>query len=440
MYRINPFVRIYERENVKALFNTVNLNTLYISREMYDKVIAEPTAQMIEEKFLVPPDFDTVEYFKENMPKSKDNDIRITYFLLTSVCNFKCKYCYVENRIEKHDNAFMTIEIAEKGIQLLKRNIKNDKKTTIIFYGGEPFLNFEVLKYVVERTKELGMKLEYKVITNGSIMNDEIANFIKENRIIVGVSIDGLESTNDEMRIDLNDEGTFKKINSTISTFSENGIIFGISCTISKHNMNKMDEILSIMEQYNIKGMGYNLPAENGKITFTDEEKQEIVKNLIKVEDTIFEKRIFEDRVINRRLKAFVEKKVLYKDCAGYGHQIGITPTGKVGVCHGLWPDEINQKENVYFDIDVNYTGLVNEHPIWIEWFNRTPFNMPQCWNCEAKGLCGGGCAQKPFLRTGSIWDVDTDICILMKEAVPWTIWKYFDVKVKSEFEKLKTV
>ena len=156
----------------------------------------------------------------------------------------------------------------------------------------------------------------------------------------------------------------------------------------------------------------------------------------MKVEDIMVEKRIYEDRVINRRLKAFVEKKVLYKDCAGYGHQIDITPTGKVGVCHGLWPDEINQDENVYYDIDVNYTGLVKEHPIWQEWYSRTPFNMPQCWNCEAISLCGGGCAQKSFLRTGSIWNKDTDICILMKETVPWTIWKYFDIKEKPEFDK----
>lgn len=155
---------------------------------------------------------------------------------------------------------------------------------------------------------------------------------------------------------------------------------------------------------------------------------------MLKTEDVIFEKRIFEDRVINRRLKSFVEKKIWIKDCGGYGHQIAITPKGEVGVCHGLWPDEINKKENIYYDIDVNYTGQVKEHPIWQEWYNRTPFNMPQCWNCEAISLCGGGCAQKSFLRTGSIWNIDSDICILMKEVVPWIIWKYFDVKVNNKF------
>ncbi len=434
MYRINPFIHIYERENVKALFNTLNLKTLYASQEIYDKILTEPTEQLLEENFLVSPDFNALGYFNENSPKQTDNSISVAYFLLTSACNFKCKYCFVESRIEKHDNTFMSNETAEKGIQLLNRNVEKEYTTTIIFYGGEPFLNFDVMKYIVNRTQELGMNVKYNVVSNGSIMNTEIIDFIKKHKLEIGISIDGLENTNDEMRIDSNNNGTYNKIISTISELSQNEINFGVSCTISKHNIDKIDEIVSILEQYNIKGMGYNLPAENGNIIVSEVEKQVIVKNLLKAEDIIFEKRIFEERVINRRLKSFVEKKKWIKDCAGYGHQIAITPKGQVGVCHGLWPDEINQKENTYYELDVNYEGKITEHPIWQEWFNRTPFNMPQCWNCEAISLCGGGCAKNSFLRTGSIWYIDTDICILMKDVVPWLIWKYFDVRVKNEF------
>ncbi|GHT28703.1 hypothetical protein AGMMS49574_03540 [Bacteroidia bacterium] len=434
MYRINPFIRIYEHEKVKALFNTLNLKTLYISQEMYEKILREPDKQLLEEKFVVNPNFNALDYFNECYPRQNDNSISVAYFLLTSICNFKCKYCFVESRIEKHDNALMSKETAEKGIQLLKRNVNQDNQTTIIFYGGEPFLNFEVMKYVVNRTLQLKMNVKFNVVTNGSIINQEIIDFIKENRMEVGISLDGTEKTNDQMRIDNNNKGTYKKIVSTISELHKNGINHGISCTISTHNLGKLDEIIPILEQFNIRGMGYNLPAENGNIVISEDEKQAMVKNLLEAEDIIFEKRIFEDRVINRRLKSFVEKKKWIKDCAGYGHQIAITPKGQVGICHGLWPDEINQKENTYYEFDVNYDGKITDHPIWQEWFNRTPFNMPQCWNCEAISLCGGGCAKNSFLRTGNIWNIDEDICILMKKVVPWIIWKYFDVKVKSEF------
>jgi uncharacterized protein len=433
MYRINPFVRVYERENVKALFNVLTLNTLYVSQEIYDKILIEPNEQLIEDMFIVPPTFNALDYCNENFPQ-QDNGICIAYFLLTSVCNFRCKYCFVESRIEKHDNTFMTKEIAENGIQLLNRNVDKKNETTIIFYGGEPFLNFDVMKYIVNRIRELEMNVKFNVVSNGSIMNAEIIDFIKSNKIEIGISLDGVESTNDQLRVDSSNKGTFNKIVSTIAALSQSGINLGISCTISTHNMEKLDEIIPILEQYNIRGFGYNMPADNGNIVISKTEKQVIVKNLLKAEDIIFDKRIFEDRIINRRVKAFVEKMKWIKDCAGYGHQIAITPIGQVGVCHGLWPDEINQKDNTYYDIDVNYAGKVTEHPVWQEWFMRTPFNMPQCWNCEAISLCGGGCAKNAYLRSGSIWNIDEDICILMKEVVPWVIWKYFDVKVKPVF------
>ena len=152
---------------------------------------------------------------------------------------------------------------------------------------------------------------------------------------------------------------------------------------------------------------------------------------MLRAEEEAFQKRILEDRIINRRLKAFVEKKNWTRDCAGYRNQIVIAPDGKVGVCHGLWPDYLNASENSYFDLDVSYNGKIVDHPVWMEWSSRTPLNMPVCWTCAGIGLCGGGCAKNSLLRKGSIWEVDDGICLLMEESVPWIIWKYYDHKVK---------
>ena len=134
------------------------------------------------------------------------------------------------------------------------------------------------------------------------------------------------------------------------------------------------------------------------------------------------------DKVVDRRLRSFIEKKIWLRDCAAYGQQVVILPNGKIGVCHGLWPDEENSSQKSYFDIDVDYSGLLSEHPIWKEWGTRTTFNMPSCWGCFAISLCGGGCAKNSPIKYGSIWEPDKDICILMKEVVPWIIWTYYDI------------
>ncbi len=434
MYRINPFVHVFERNN--ALFNALTLKTIYMSDDIYCNLLLDVDETLLKDEFIVPSDFNSLEYFNRQCPHQKDRDISVAYFLLTSICNFRCKYCFVETRIEKQQNTIMTEDIAEKGLQLLMRNINLEKELSIVFYGGEPLINFKVIKYIVNRTKELGIIAKFIIVSNGSICTQEIIDFMRENQFEIGISLDGLQDTNDTMRIDEANKGTFSKIESTISSLVDNGLRTSISCTISKHNMDFPEEIISVLEKYQIKGFGYNTPTDNENVFFSTDEKKAMVANLMKAEDIIFDKRIIEDRIINRRMKAFVEKRKWIKDCAGYGHQIAITPNGQVGVCHGLWPDEINQKDQTYYDLTVDYEGRIIDHPSWKEWFMRTPFNMPQCWNCEAISLCGGGCAKNSFIRSGTIWEVDEDICILMKEVTPWVIWKYYDVKVKPHFNK----
>ena len=431
MYRLNPFVHIFERDNIKALFNSLTLSTVYITSDKYENIVNKPSKELIDNDFFVPVDFKPIDtFYKFIKSKENDNNINIAYFLITSQCNFDCKYCFVESRFKENENAYMTEDIASKAIQLIKRNTD---KIKIIFYGGEPLLNFELIKFVVEEAKKNKIKVAYSLISNGGIINDEIISFLKENKFSISISLDGMADANDKVRVKHNNEGTFDSIISTIEKLKKHNVNFGISCTISPHNMNTPDEILQILDKYKIKRIGYNLLTENDNISLSRDENLLMVKNILKAEDIILEKGLIEDKVIRRKLIPFIEKKNWTQDCAGYGNQIVITPKGEVGTCHGLWPDLVNKEIKTYFDIDVNYTGKISEHPTWKEWNERLPLNMPKCWSCFGIGLCGGGCAKNSLLRKNDIWEIDEDICDLTKESVPWVVWKYYDIKVKDK-------
>lgn len=431
MYKINPFVYIFRRNNIVALFNSITLSTVYVTEGTYEKILLSPPKDMIEDSFFVEGNFDTIRYLKEYVQKiNKKNELGIAYFLVTSQCNYKCEYCFIETRFNNPQNTFMSKEIASKGIQLIKRNTN---KIKIIFYGGEPLLNYEVIKYIVDESVKNNLETNYSIITNGSIINEDIIKFLKDYHISLSISMDGLKETNDKARKYKNNKGTFDKIKETLKILKNENVPFGISCTLSPYNMNKPEEILDILDEFDIKGFGYNILSENKNIKINENDNIKMVKNLILAEDIIYGKKIIEDRIINRKLRPFVEKKNWLRDCAGYGYQIVITPNGKVGTCHGLWPDLLNEQTKNYFDIDVNYQGKIIDHPTWKEWSYRIPFNIPQCWSCFGIGLCGGGCAKNSLLRKGSIWEIDDDICILTKESVPWVIWKYYDEKVKSK-------
>ncbi len=431
IYKLNPFVREYTRGDITALFNALTLDTVYLNSIEYKQCLDSPDTILLDKSIVVPCDFNAQEYFYNNTPDMEQPNLNVAYFLLTSSCNFRCKYCFVETRMDKKTETIMSEDTARKGLELLKRNVA-DTSVSIVFYGGEPLLKFDLIRFIVEKAKHIGLNANYVIVTNGSIMSDEIAEFFKNNDFEVGVSVDGGKFTHDEMRLDNMGYGTFDKISKTIELLIKHEVTPGISCTLSRHNMNNPLEIKSYLTKYKLPCVSYNLPAPNGNVVISDEDRKILVQNLMQAETELINSGILEDKVVDRRLRAFIEKNMWIRDCAAYGQQMVIMPNGKVGVCHGLWPDEENATQNSYYDLDVNYTGLLLEHPTWKEWGARTAFNMPACWNCSAISLCGGGCAKNAKIKHGTIWEVDTDTCILMKEVIPWIIWTYYD-KVKNK-------
>lgn len=432
-FRINPFVKKYTQGGLIALFNSLTLDTVYFDKTEYEESIEDPPQLLYDNDFLVPCNFDALSYFIKKVPQSNPS-IDVAYFLLTSACDFRCKYCFVETRMNKVMDTNMSEEIAIKALKLLKRTVK-DNPVSIVLYGGEPLLRFDMIRYVVSCAKQLHLNANYVMVTNGSVMNEEIATFLRDNNFEVGVSLDGDRETNDKMRIDSDGKGTYERVSKTIEQLLLHNITPGISCTLSKHNMDRPIEILNYLKKHKLFCVSFNLPAPNGNITIDDGDRKSLVKNLMRAETELVNEGVLEDKVVDRRLRAFIEKNIWLRDCAAYGQQIVVMPNGKVGVCHGLWPDKENSNDNSFFDIDVNYDGEIAEHPNWKEWRSRTVYNMPQCWNCPAISLCGGGCAKNALIKHNSIWEVDSDICILMQEVVPWVIWTYYD-KVNQQLKK----
>lgn len=426
-YRINPFIKTYYKGETTALFNALTLDTVYLNKEECEKCFENPPRVLLDEGFFVPCDFNALQYFSKNTTHIRPS-INVATFLLTSMCNFQCKYCFVETRIKQTLKSNMSKEIATKAVDILKRTVK-DNFVSVVFYGGEPLLEFDILRHVVTYAKQVQLNAKYVLITNGSVMNDEIAVFLKNNHFEVGISLDGERQINDAMRINAYGEGTYYTVTAAIEKLLKHNVPIGISCTLSKHNINSPIGIMNCLKKYNLPYVSYNLPAPNDNITIDDSDRELFVKNLMAAETELLKAGILEDKIVDRRLRAFIEKRIYHRDCAAYGQQIVIMPNGMIGICHGLWPDKENSSNNTYFDIDVNYEGELSEHPIWKEWGSRTTYNMPQCWNCPAISLCGGGCSKNALLKQGSIWEVDTDICILMKEVVPWIIWTYYDLK-----------
>ena len=136
---------------------------------------------------------------------------------VTQQCNLRCEYCvysgtYTHNRT--HANKRMSFEIAKKAIEFFLERSWARSDVTIGFYGGEPLLEFELIKQCVEYTKAQveGKHIKFNMTTNGTLLRDEVVDFLVEHDFMLGISLDGAKDEHDASRKFSNGEGSFETI------------------------------------------------------------------------------------------------------------------------------------------------------------------------------------------------------------------------------------
>ena len=137
---------------------------------------------------------------------------------MTQNCNFRCKYCVysgAENSYQRvHSNKVMNWNTARKAIDFLWEHSIDSKDVNIGFYGGEPLLEFDLIKKAIEysRKKFMGKEISFSMTTNGTLLTEEIIRFLSKNKVQLVISLDGAKEINDENRVFKNGSGTYDRV------------------------------------------------------------------------------------------------------------------------------------------------------------------------------------------------------------------------------------
>lgn len=210
-----------------------------LPEEIYDK---------LKENFFVYDEHDNVftEKIKWLIRESKNylfSSTALHIFVLTNICNMSCVYCQAKDdtNIVRHK---MTKEIAEKSVNLALSS--PSRYLTFEFQGGEPLANFDVLKHIVEYTEEnkKGKSISYSVVTNLSLMTDEILDFLIEHKISISTSLDGDETLHNYNRTFQNGADTFETVKKQIKRIQEKDYTVGAIQTTTRQSLNKPKEII----------------------------------------------------------------------------------------------------------------------------------------------------------------------------------------------------
>lgn len=145
---------------------------------------------------------------------------KVLLLQVTQACNLRCKYCvYSDEFSRKPSNAFMSFDVAKKAVDLHFKHSVTSVYTNIGFYGGEPLLNFTLIKNIINYIKDNYpcRLVYYNITTNATLFNEEIIDFFIDNKINTMISLDGPKRIHDDKRLDIYNNGTFNKVIDTIN-------------------------------------------------------------------------------------------------------------------------------------------------------------------------------------------------------------------------------
>ena len=369
--------------------------------------------------------------------KWTNSEPRALSLLISQDCNLKCGYCYADHgTYGSEEKKLMSYDTAKKCIdKLLSKNDSNH----ISFFGGEPLLNFTLIKKIESYLNEKNLKVIYTMTTNGTIMNDEIKNFINEKFKNLWISLDGPKDINDGQRF-----GSFKSVHDrvveTIDTLHPRSYPITIKSIVTKRSTNRLTEIVEHISSLSIDSMDIKPVKDvlpDSEFFMDDDDYAMYINELANIHASNINRLANGENVkpisfISLILMLIITKtRWIYRCAAGRG-LITITADGDVYPCEKyIGVNEFNMG-NVHSDDfpDKRFKKLIEM------FFAINIYTSPDCNTCWARFLCGGVCHWQSYITHGDMSRPTERRCMETKtilEALLPEIADIFSDEVKTK-------
>ena len=336
-------------------------------------------------------------------------------------CNLACKYCFAEEGEYKGRRALMSLEVGKKAIDFLIANSGNRHNLEIDFFGGEPLMNFDVVKEIVKYGREQetihNKNFRFTLTTNGILLNQDIMDFANKEMSNVVLSIDGRKEINDMMRPSRNGKGSYDVIIPKFQEFAEqrNQTNYYVRGTFTHNNLDFSKDVLHLAD------LGFKQISVE-PVVAPDEEsyaiKEEDIEQICKEYDTLATemiKRKKEGKAFNffHFMLDLEGGPCVYKRLSGCGSGIeylAVTPWGDLYPCHQFVGTEEYKMGTVY-------EGITTPN-IQDDFKCCNVYTKDDCKDCFAKFYCSGGCAANAYNFHGNINSTYEIGCKLQRKRV----------------------
>lgn len=340
-------------------------------------------------------------------------------------CNLGCRYCFAEEGEYHGDRSLMSFEVGKQALDYLVANSGNRRNLEVDFFGGEPTMNFEVVKQLVEYGRSIeeehNKNFRFTLTTNGILLNDEIMEFANREMANVVLSIDGRKSVNDYMRPARNGKSTYDIIVPKFQKFAElrNQTNYYVRGTFTHHNLDFSQDVLHLADlgfkQISVEPV-VAPPEEDYAIRESDlpqliEEYDKLAKEMVEREKQGKGFHFFHF-MIDLSQGPCVAKRL--SGCGSGTEYLAVTPWGDLYPCHQF----VGQEQFRLGDV---WNGIDNPE-VRDEFKLCNVYAKEKCRNCFARFYCSGGCAANSYHFHGSILDAYDIGCELQKKRIECAI------------------
>ena len=341
------------------------------------------------------------------------------------VCNLNCSYCFASQGKYHGDRAIMSYEVGKQALDFLVANSKGRRNLEVDFFGGEPLMNFDVVKRLVAYARSIekaaGKNFRFTLTTNGVLIDDDVIDFANKECSNVVLSLDGRKEIHDKYRVDYAGNGSWEKIVPKFQKLVEarNGKAYYMRGTFTHENPDFLKDIEKMLELgFTELSMEPVVGPEGEPTTLTAEDLPIVLEQYEKLAELMLKRHregrpfTFYHYMIDLKGGPCVYKRI--SGCGSGTEYMAVTPWGDLYPCHQFVGKDEFKLGNVF-------DGVTN-HSVVGEFAACNVYTRPECKNCWAKLYCSGGCAANAFNATGSVNGVYKYGCELFKKRMECAI------------------
>ncbi len=350
----------------------------------------------------------------------KSDEVKALCIHICHDCNFRCRYCFADEGAYHSERQMMSEETAKRAIDFLIENSGNRKVLEVDFFGGEPLMNFKVIKntvyYAKERAASAGKRFLFTTTTNALLLNDEVIEFFNAEMENVVLSLDGRKEVHDAIRKSVNGKGTFDLIIDKMKKFVSlrGDKSYYIRGTFTAKNLDFSKDVLFIADQgfhsVSMEPVVTDIPDLAIKEEHLPRIKEEYERLCEAYLDRYERGEGFNFFHFNIDLEGgpCLSKRV--SACGAGNEYFSVVPNGDLYPCHQFAGDPQFYLGNVR-------EGILRPE-IREKFKNSCLFTRIKCKDCFAKFICSGGCSANNYHFNGDIEEPYETTCEMMRKRV----------------------